>query len=75
MARSPKKIVTPKEPRIAVTPEAGIAPLCARHHVVYGNAQNAVPGSLFVPVSEVERNEILKLEAGAEHNDSEILLA
>jgi len=43
-----------------VTQEAGIVPLKAIASITYGAQKTAVPGSLFVPVSSVERQELLQ---------------
>jgi hypothetical protein len=49
-----------------VTQEAGIVPLKALVHITYGAQRTAAPGSLFVPPTEAQRQELLKgdLEKG-----------
>jgi len=42
-----------------VLQEAGIVPLKAVHQIVYGARKVAVPDSLFIPTSAVERAELL----------------
>lgn len=54
---------------------AGVKPLYALHKIVYGQAQTAVGDSIFVPTSEKERGEILKLGAARELNDVEAVVA
>ncbi|KQN02794.1 hypothetical protein ASE82_10950 [Sphingomonas sp. Leaf230] len=43
-----------------VTQEPGIVPLKAINLITYGAQNTAVPGSLFVPVSAAERQELLQ---------------
>jgi len=43
-----------------VTQEAGIVPLKAINQITYGAQKTAVPGSLFLPVSAAERQELLQ---------------
>jgi len=43
-----------------VVQEAGIVPLKAINSVTYGARNTAVPGSLFLPVSAAERQELLQ---------------
>ena len=43
-----------------VTQEAGIKPLKALVSIIYGERKVAVPGSLFIPVSAADRQDLLK---------------
>lgn len=43
-----------------VVQEAGIVPLKAINSITYGARNTAVPGSLFLPVSAAERQELLQ---------------
>lgn len=55
--------------------KGGVSPLVALNAIVFGKQQTAAPNSLFVPVSEKERDELLKLEAAREPNEQELALA
>lgn len=59
----------------AVKKPAGVKPLYALHKIVYGNAQTAPGKSIFLPTSEKEREDILKLGAGRELTDVEVAVA
>jgi hypothetical protein len=43
-----------------VVQEAGVKPLKALHQITYGAQKTAVPGSMFVPLTEAERQALLK---------------
>lgn len=54
---------------------AGVKPLYALNKIVYGKAQTAPGKSIFLPTSEKEREDILKLGAGRELTDVEVAVA
>lgn len=43
--------------------EVGVKPAFALNSIVYGKSQRAEPRSIFVPVSQAERDELVALEA------------
>lgn len=59
-----------QEPRPEVTVEDGVEPLFALHKITYGAGKVALQ-EIFTPVSEDERNEILKLKAGRPLTEAE----
>ena len=50
---------------------AGVYALC---RITYGKAQSALPGDLFAPVSEAERESLLSMGAARELSDAELAL-
>jgi hypothetical protein len=61
-------------PRPDVIVEDGVAPLYAIHKITYGDDQAAPSKSIFTPVSEDERNELLGLGAARELTAEEAAL-
>lgn len=68
-AKPAAKPAAPAKPKPV---EHGIAPLFALHKIRYGKAQTAPSKSLFVPVNEKERDEILALNAAREPTETEL---
>lgn len=71
----PRKTSPSELPRAEVTAEDGVKPLFALHKITYGNAQTAPSKSIFTPVSETERLELLGIGAARELDDVETVLA
>lgn len=62
---------TKATPVAAPTTVAGVYALC---RITYGKAQSALPGDLFAPVSEAERESLLSMGAARELSDAELAL-
>lgn len=80
----PRKPSPSEQPRTEITAEDGVQPLYAINKITYGNAQTAPSKSIFTPVSEAERRELLGVDeegnrvgpaAARELDDVETLLA
>jgi hypothetical protein len=68
---APKKEPFIREPRPEVSVEDGVAQVCALNKVTYGAGQTAPARSIFTPVSEAERNELLACGAVRELTEDE----